>query len=163
VRVFVLGGTGVIGSAVVRELIARGHELFALARSHKSAAKLEREEVRVVGSEGVRWPLVHSEDLAKLYALAMEHAPAGSSYIGAAIEGFAVSRIARAFAARRGTPHLEQQIIPADEIATELGEWARGYALDQQLSGAGAQAELGWRPGHLDPEAEIAALAWDGG
>jgi nucleoside-diphosphate-sugar epimerase len=40
VRVFVLGGTGVIGSAVVRELIARGHELFALARSHKSAAKL---------------------------------------------------------------------------------------------------------------------------
>jgi nucleoside-diphosphate-sugar epimerase len=293
VRVFVLGGTGVIGSAVMGELIARGHEVFALARSHQSSAKLgkcgatpiagdiaspepwtsslpqidavihaacdfnsdmgaidrhlldvllpalgaqpnkvrfiytggcwlcgatgdalateassfrplhafawmvphlehilaspevdgivihpamvyavagggvfrrfareaiEREAVRVVGSEDVRWPLVHSQDLAKLYALAMEHAPAGSSYIGAAIEGFAVGRIARAFAARRGTPHLEPQIISADEIATELGEWARGYALDQQLSGARAQAELGWRPRHLDPEAEIAAL-----
>ena len=292
-RVFVLGGTGVIGSAVVRELIAREHELFALARSHQSAAKLsecgatpiagdivsperwattlpqvdavihaacdfnsdmaasdrhlldillpalgaqpnrvrfittggcwlygatgdalateatpfqplpafawmvphlkrilaspeldgivihpamvygpadggvfrrfageaiEREAVRVAGSEDVRWPLMHSEDLAKLYALAIEHAPTGSSYIGTAIEGFPVGRIARAFAARRGTRHLEPQIISADEIASELGEWARGYALDQRLSGARARAELGWQPRHLDPEAEIAAL-----
>ena len=293
-RVFVLGGTGVIGTAVVRELVARGHELFALARSNQSAAKLsecgatpiagdiasperwattlpqvdavihaacdfnsdmaaidrhlldillpalgarpnkvrfittggcwlygatgdvlateatpfqplpafawmvphlkrilaspevdgivvhpamvyandaggvfqrfaseaiEREVVRVTASENVRWPLVHSEDLAELYALAIERAPKGSSYIGAAIEGFPIGRIARAFAARRGTRHLEPQIISADEIATELGEWARGYALDQLLSGARAQAELGWRPRHLDPEAEIAALA----
>jgi nucleoside-diphosphate-sugar epimerase len=293
VRVFVMGGAGVIGSAMVRELIARGHQLFALARSHQSASKLsecgatpiagdiasperwattlpqvdaaihaacdfdsdmatidrhlldillpalgaqpnkvrfvttggcwlygatgdaitteatpfqplpafawmvphllrilaspevdgiaihpamvyaaanggvfrrfateaiEREAVRMVGSEDVRWPLVHSEDLAKLYALAVERAPTGSSYIGAAIEGFAVGRIARAFAARHGTRHLEPQIISADDIATELGEWARGYALDQRLSGARARAELGWQPGHLDPEAEIAAL-----
>jgi nucleoside-diphosphate-sugar epimerase len=298
VRVFVLGGTGVIGSAVVQELIARGHEVFALARSHQASAKLgkfgatpiagdietpepwatslpqidavihaacdfssdmgatdrrlldvllpvlgaqpkkvrflytggcwlygatgdalateatpfrplpafawmvpqlerilaspkvdgivihpamvyavagggvfrrfaneaiERETVRVVGSEDVRWPLVQCEDLARLYALALEHAPAGSSYIGAAIEGFAVGRIARAFAARRGTRDLSPQIISADEIATEFGEWARGYALDQQLSGARARAELGWRPRHLDPEAEIAALPRDGG
>ena len=293
-RVFVLGGTGVIGTAVVRELVARGHEVFALARSNQSAAKLgeygatpiagdiasperwattlpqvdavihaacdfnsdmaaidrhlldillpalgarpnkvrfittggcwlygatgdvlateatpfqplpafawmvphlkrilaspevdgivihpamvyandaggvfqrfaseaiEREVVRVTASENVRWPLVHSEDLAELYALAIERAPKGSSYIGAAIEGFPIGRIARAFAARRGTRRLEPQIVSADEIATELGEWARGYALDQRLSGARAQTELGWRPRHLDPEAEIAALA----
>jgi nucleoside-diphosphate-sugar epimerase len=47
----------------------------------------ERDAIRVVGSEAVRWPLVHSEDLAILYALALERAPAGSSYIGAAVEG----------------------------------------------------------------------------
>jgi nucleoside-diphosphate-sugar epimerase len=35
-------------------------------------------------------------------------------------------------------------------IAAELGEWARGYALDQQLSGAKARRELGWEPKHLD-------------
>ena len=39
-RVFVLGGTGSIGSPIVRELRKRGHEVWALARSGVSAAKL---------------------------------------------------------------------------------------------------------------------------
>lgn len=119
---------------------------------------LERDAVRVVESEGVRWPLVQSEDLATLYVLALESAPARSSYIGAAIDGLAVGRIARAFAGRFGTRLAEPRIISPDAIAAELGEWARGYALDQLLSGAKARRELGWDPRHLDPEAEIAAL-----
>jgi nucleoside-diphosphate-sugar epimerase len=292
VRVFVLGGTGSIGSAVVRELVARKHKVFGLARSEASAAKLgefgatalqgsiaspepwtaelagvdalihaacdfstematienrlldavlpalasqpnkprfiytggcwlfgatgdevateatpfrplpafawmvphrqrvlaapgidgvvihpamvyepqggvfhrfareaiEGEAVRVVESEAVRWPLVHSEDLANLYALALERAPPGSSYIGAAIEGLPVGRIARAFARRFATRRDEPLIVSTDTIAAELGEWARGYALDQRLSGDKARRDLGWQPKHLDPEAEIARL-----
>jgi nucleoside-diphosphate-sugar epimerase len=119
---------------------------------------IEGEAVRVVGSEAVRWPLVHREDLANLYALALERAPSGSSYIGAAIEGLAVGRIARAFARRFGTGHEEPLIVSTDTIAAELGEWARGRALDQRLSGDKARRDLGWRPKHLDPEAEIARL-----
>ncbi len=116
----------------------------------------ERDAIRVVESEAVRWPLVHSEDLAALYALALEKAPAGSSYIGSAIEGFPVGRIARALANRFGTRHRAPQIISADAAAAELGEWARGFALDQRLSGAKARRQLGWTPGHLDPLREIA-------
>jgi nucleoside-diphosphate-sugar epimerase len=115
--------------------------------------------VPVVGSEAVRWPLVHVEDLAELYALVLEGARPASSYIGAAIEGFPFGRIARALARRFGTMSETPRIVSADAIAAELGEWARGYALDQQLSGAKARRELGWTPGHLDPEAGIAKLS----
>jgi nucleoside-diphosphate-sugar epimerase len=120
---------------------------------------VERDAIRVAGGEAVRWPLVHSGDLAALYALALERAPRGESYIGASIEAMPVGRIGRAFARRFGTARQEPDIISSDAIAAELGEWARGYALDQRLSGAKARRELGWQPKHLDPEAEIARLA----
>jgi nucleoside-diphosphate-sugar epimerase len=120
---------------------------------------VERDAIRVVAGEDVRWPLVHSEDLAELYLLALEHAPARSSYIGAAIEGLPVGRIARAFAKRFGMRQQQPQIISADAIAAVSGEWARGYGLDQRLSGEKARRELGWQPKHIDPEGEIARLS----
>ena len=40
-RVAVTGGSGVVGSAVVRHLVAAGHEVRALARSPESSAKLD--------------------------------------------------------------------------------------------------------------------------
>jgi nucleoside-diphosphate-sugar epimerase len=119
---------------------------------------IERDAIHIVGGEDVRWPLVHREDLANLYALVLESTIARESYIGAAISGFPVGRIARAIARRFGKRNRQPQIISADAIAAELGPWARGYALDQQLSGDKARRNLGWKPRHLDPESEIAAV-----
>jgi nucleoside-diphosphate-sugar epimerase len=120
---------------------------------------VERNAVRVVGGETVRWPLVHSDDLATLYALALERAPARSVYIGATNDGVSVGRIARAFAKRFGAQNREPEIMSVDAAAAEWGEWARGYARDQRLSGAKAQRELGWRPVHADVEQEIRTRA----
>jgi nucleoside-diphosphate-sugar epimerase len=109
----------------------------------------------VVGGEHVRWPLVHREDLADLYVLALERGTSRTSYIGAAIPGLPVGRIARAIAQRFGLRDQAPQIVSANAIAAELGDWARGRAMDQQLSGEKARRELGWMPVHLDPEGEI--------
>ncbi|MCI0431217.1 MAG: NAD-dependent epimerase/dehydratase family protein [Rhodospirillales bacterium] len=110
--------------------------------------------VRVVGDEAVHWPVVHADDLAELYALVLERGIAGSMYNGAAVEGVAVGTLARAVARRYGGAECKLSVIGADEAAAE-GEWARGYALDQRMSGDRARRELGWRPIHLDPVEDI--------
>ncbi len=100
---------------------------------------------------------MHSDDLASLYVLALERAPARSTWIGAANDGVTVSRIARAFAKHFGTRDQAPQIISEDAAAAEWGEWARGYARDQRISGEKARRELGWMPTHVDVECEIGA------
>ena len=114
----------------------------------------ERGRVCVVGGEGVRWPLVHRRDIGALYALALESARPGAVYNGATVESLPVGAIARAMA-RRATVAAPPAIQTMDEAAAELGEWARGYGLDQQMSGAKARRELGWVPEHPDPLADI--------
>jgi nucleoside-diphosphate-sugar epimerase len=118
----------------------------------------DRDTVRVVGSEDVRWPLVHSEDLAVLYRLALERAPARESYLGVTLEGVPVGTIARAFARKFRLARIDPSIVAIEEIVAELGPWARGYALDQRQSGAKARRALGWDPRHVDPIREIESI-----
>lgn len=108
--------------------------------------------VRVVADPGVRWPLVHADDLADLYVRAIERAPAGAIYNGAAIEGIAVGDLARAIAARAGAGGAIE-VVPLDRWIAERGGWARGHGLDQQMSGRRARDALGWAPVRLDPAA----------
>ena len=83
----VLASTEVDG-IVIHPAMVYGREGGVFDRFAREAAA--DETVRVVANEAVRWPLVHAEDLAELYALALERARPGSSYIAAAIEGLPV-------------------------------------------------------------------------
>jgi dihydroflavonol-4-reductase len=61
VKVAVTGGTGVVGTAVVRHLVAAGHEVVGLARSPTSAERLE-----ALGTRPVAGHVLDSESLRRL-------------------------------------------------------------------------------------------------
>ena len=113
-----------------------------------------RGRVRVIGGEDVRWPLVHQDDLGVLYALILEKGRPGDTYCAAAVEGFPVGRIARAIA-KKFDVSANIGVIPVREAKSTLGEWYEGFAIDQQMSGRKATIELGWRPTHVDPIADL--------
>lgn len=110
----------------------------------------EGRPVEVIGSEDVVWPLVHADDLAHLYLRVVEKADACSVYNGSAISGLTVGEIVQEVARLQGVDRPERRVISADLAAERLGEWARGYAISQRLSGDKARTELGWRPVHHD-------------
>lgn len=101
--------------------------------------------VRVVGSEDVLWPMVHADDLACLYRRALEDDGFSGQVIGVTDEAVPVGLLARRAAARFGGERAPE-IVPEDRIAAERGEWARGYARSQRMSGALARRRLGWAP-----------------
>jgi nucleoside-diphosphate-sugar epimerase len=92
-----------------------------------------------------RWPAVHRLDSARLFRLALEHAPARSTLHAVADEGVAVRDIAEVIGR-----HLDLPVVSiSPEEAGEHFTWMAGFlGLDSPATGAFTQEVLGWHPTH---------------
>jgi len=139
-----------VRSVVIRPAVVYGLGRGLLAMFVQSARASGA--ARYVGDGQTRWPFVDVDDLAQLYALALEKAPAGSLYMAADGPSYRVRELAEAASAAAGA-NGETQAWPLDEARKTLGLFADALVLDQQISGEKARRELGWSP-HCVPVLE---------
>lgn len=113
--------------------------------------------VPVVGDGANHWSLVHVDDLAELYVLALRAAP-GSVYAGVSDQYVTQLDAARAVAGAIGLGGRVEH-LSTDEAAERMGPIAEALGLDQRLTGARARRELGWTPTRQDALADLATPA----
>ncbi|MFF4342133.1 SDR family oxidoreductase [Kitasatospora sp. NPDC001540] len=92
-----------------------------------------------------RWPAVHTLDAARLYRLALEHAPAGTRLHAVDDEGVPFREIAERIGIRLGLPTAPVEDARADE---HFGFLARVVPLDLPASAEATRALLDWHPTH---------------
>jgi nucleoside-diphosphate-sugar epimerase len=141
-RIFVTGGSGFIGRAVVAELRRRGHHVAALARSDAAAAK-----VRALGAEAVHGSLESLDviELAMREHDATVHAVGMSSPDNVAAESRFIDVLGR------GAPNDHA-------IVYTSGAWVygdRGDAVVDEDAPLMPIEIVAWRPAH---EARVLAL-----
>jgi nucleoside-diphosphate-sugar epimerase len=91
-----------------------------------------------------RWPAAHTLDVAVLYRLALEAAPAGSQLYAAAGEGIPVREIAEVIGRHLGSPAVS---VPAADAADHF----KGFpfiTMDITMPNADTRQLLGWEPAH---------------
>jgi nucleoside-diphosphate-sugar epimerase len=115
-------------------------------------ARIAREKgvAGYVGDGSNRWAAVHRLDAARLVALALEKAPAGSRVHAAAEEGIPARDIAEAIGRSLGVPAAS--VAPEDADA-HFGWIGRFFALDMTASSTLTRELLDWtptRPGLLE-------------
>jgi nucleoside-diphosphate-sugar epimerase len=96
-----------------------------------------------VGDGANRWPAVHRRDAARLFALALEKAPAGTVLHGAAEEGVAIRDIAEVIGRHLDLPVTS--IAPADAPA-HFGFLGRFLSTDFPASSTLTRDLVGWNP-----------------
>ncbi|WP_037934220.1 NAD-dependent epimerase/dehydratase family protein [Streptomyces sp. SPB78] len=97
-----------------------------------------------LGEGANRWPAAHVQDVARLYRLAVEKAPAGAQLHAATEPGVPVREIAERIALHLGIP---ARGVPAERAAAHF----RGFpfiGLDLTMPNDSTRALLGWTPSH---------------
>jgi nucleoside-diphosphate-sugar epimerase len=103
----------------------------------------ERGAAAYIGDGANRWPAADTRDVAVLYRLALEQAPAGSRLHGVGDEGIPFKTVAETIAGQLG---IEARSVSAEEAPEYLGFLAAFARLDNPTSNARTRALLGWEP-----------------
>jgi len=143
---------GGLRTAVIRPGMVYGHDGGPL---NQFAANADADGIpRYVGDGENSWSLVHVEDLANLYALVLERAPAGTLVNGVTGPPLRVRDLAEAVAAGAGLPAPVSWPVAA--AVSEVGEAdADGVTRDHRISGERARTLLGWAPPPRSPLDEL--------
>ncbi|WP_043636344.1 NAD-dependent epimerase/dehydratase family protein [Nonomuraea candida] len=99
--------------------------------------------VRHFGDGSNRWSVVHADDLGDLYALAVEKARAGSSYLATVDEPVRVRDASKVVADKFGLTVQDWDPADAQQYWSVMVE---AFLLDQVATSAKARTELGWAP-----------------
>ncbi|WP_019500981.1 SDR family oxidoreductase [Pseudanabaena sp. PCC 6802] len=132
-----------IRTIILRNALVYGRGGGVVSSFVKSAK--EKGGVQFIGTGENRWQMVNVNDLADLYVLALEKAPAGTVLNAASGEAVKV-RDAAAAAMRGAGVAGEPQSWPLEAARQVMGPLADALVLDQQISGARAKELLGWNP-----------------
>jgi len=98
-----------------------------------------------VGDGANRWPAAHTLDVARLYRLALESAPAGSRLHGVGDEGVPFREIAELIGGRLNLPVTS---IDGQDAGEHFGFLGALVGLDNWTSNAYTTEVLGWQPTH---------------
>lgn len=135
---------GALRTQVIRPGIVYGGKEGILAMWWGSA--LRDHHVRVVGEGENRWPLVHREDLARLYQLVLERGAPGAVYHGTEGTAHRVIDLARAVGKVAGA---DVQLWPLEAARAQMGTFADALVLDQVVISP-ASERLSWTLQHPD-------------
>ncbi len=109
--------------------------LVAMARAHGNSG--------YIGDGSNRWPAVHRLDSARLFRLALEKAPAGSTLHAVADEGVPIREVAEVMGRHLDVPVVS---VPAEQAGERFGFLAGFIGLDAPASSALTRELLGWHP-----------------
>lgn len=88
-------------------------------------------EVEIWGNETTRWPLIHRDDLAKLYLfLAKNHALTGH-FNAVTEEGISQGEIIDILSPHKAKP-TARRVLDREHVISTYGAWAEGPMLDQR-------------------------------
>ncbi len=138
----VVGARGVRGIAIrAGSVHGRGGGFPAML----VGAARESGAARYVGDGENHWPMVHVDDLAALFVLALERAQPGSVFIAAEGEAPTTRAIATAASVAGGAGGATRS-WPVAEARAAMGQFVDALLLDQRVTSAKARELLGWRP-----------------